>query len=311
MTNPSVQITTLRINIGEVGEHVDWLARLMMVVVEQWNAVSAEIIPPSSTKNDWSLVQRFKSEEDLIRWSQSSQRAKFMGEILPLVENGAIEVSESTTESYGTTGSVAVAIVTEVKPGQESAYGEIEGAFQRAQARRRGYRGVYVQPPTSGTKGLWTTLLRFDSPEALDEWFHSEERLQLVAQLEPIVASTEYQRVATSFPGWFPAEDGRKTGPPNWKTAMLILLGLYPIVMVEIRYFLPYVNALNSAVANFIGNILSVAATTYITMPASIKLFNKWLFPVTKQANSWGPGVVAILLAAYALEIYIFAVVAP
>lgn len=306
MTNPSVQITTLTVWNGDVGDRVDWLTRLMMTGVEESGVLSAEIIPPMSERNDWSLVQRFRSDEDLKKWKQSDERKRFMTELQPDVENGDVEVAESTTESYGTAGSVAVAIVTKVKPGKERAYSDCEGRFQRAQARRRGYRGVYVQPPTTGTQGLWTTLLRFDSPEALDEWFHSKERLTLLAELEPIVASTEYQRVATSFPGWFP-QDGAKTGPPNWKTAMLILLGLYPIVMVEIRYFLPQLHALNPAVAGFIGNVLSVAATTYLTMPASIKLFNNWLFPPASGKRVDGRLVFVGLLFLYAFEIAIFA----
>ena len=311
MNNPSVQITTLEVITGDVSEHVDWLARLMMTGVENWGVLSAEIIPPSSNKADWSLVQRFQSDEELARWTDSPARKAFWTEVAPDLESGRLKLAESTTEAFGTAGSVAVAIVTKVKPGNEQKYCECEGRFQRAQARRPGYRGVYVQPPTSGTPGLWTTLLRFDSPEALDAWFHSPERLKLLGELETIVSSTEYQRVATSFPGWFPQADGAKTGPPNWKTAMLILLGLYPIVMIEIRYLLPQLHALNPALAGFIGNVLSVGATTYLTMPASIKLFNKWLFPANKQTSLNGPVVIAVLLLAYACEIFFFAVVAP
>jgi antibiotic biosynthesis monooxygenase (ABM) superfamily enzyme len=117
------------------------------------------------------------------------------------------------------------------------------------------------------------------------------------------VNSTDYQTVTGSFPGWFPAQEKGQKGPPNWKTAMLILLGLYPIVMLEIRFLNPTLHSLPSAIANFIGNTISVALTTWVTMPLLIKAFTPWLFP-KKETPAWvSPLSFALLLAFFALEI--------
>jgi len=146
-------------------------------------------------------------------------------------------------------------------------------------------------------------LIRFDSPDALDQWFVSEERRKLLTLAEPVVTSTDYQSVEGSFPGWFPAQEKGGKGPPNWKTAMLILLGLYPIVMLEIRYLNPILHDLNPAAANFIGNSISVALTTWVTMPLSIKAFTPWLFP-KKDTPEWvSPVSFALVLVIFALEI--------
>ena len=108
---------------------------------------------------------------------------------------------------------------------------------------------------------------------------------------------------AGSFPGWFPAKETGGKGPPNWKTAALILLGLYPIVMLEIRYLNPQLHSLNPAIANFIGNSISVALTTWVTMPLSIKAFTPWLFP-KKDTPAWvSPVSVVVVLVIFALEI--------
>ena len=120
---------------------------------------------------------------------------------------------------------------------------------------------------------------------------------------EPVVASTDYQSVTGSFPGWFPSQKKGEKGPPNWKTAMLILLGLYPIVMLEIRFLNPQLHSLNSAVANFIGNSISVALTTWVTMPLLIKAFTPWLFP-KKETPAWvSPVSLATLIVIFAIEI--------
>jgi Uncharacterized protein conserved in bacteria len=294
----------MSVKSGDVAEHVDWLTRLMMVGVGSGAVLSAEIIPPiSPDENVWTLVQRFHEHHLIAEWQGKSDRLKLLEEMAPKIERNEIALTEAECPAYGTVGSVAVAIITNVKSGMELTYREFEKQFQSAQARRRGYRGVYLQPPTKKTPGMWTTLIRFDSPDALDEWFVSEERRKLLALAEPVVSSTEFQTITGSFPGWFPAKETGGKGPPRWKTAMLILLGLYPIVMLEIRYLNPTLHDMNGAAANFIGNIISVSLTTWVTMPLAIKAFTPWLFP-KKDTPAWvSPFSFALLLVIYALEI--------
>ncbi|MDZ4838356.1 MAG: hypothetical protein SGJ27_31625 [Candidatus Melainabacteria bacterium] len=300
----TVHLTKVSVKSGDVGEHVNWLARLMMVGVGSGTVLSAEIIPSSSPdENVWTLVQRFYDEQLVAEWKANPDRARLLEEVAPKIEGNEIAVTDAVSSTRGTVGSVAVAIVTNVKPGQELTYLEFEKQFQSAQAKQRGYRGVYLQPPTKKTPGIWTTLIRFDSPDALDQWFVSEERRKLLTLAEPVVTSTDYQSVEGSFPGWFPAQEKGGKGPPNWKTAMLILLGLYPIVMLEIRYLNPILHDLNPAAANFIGNSISVALTTWVTMPLSIKAFTPWLFP-KKDTPEWvSPVSFALVLVIFALEI--------
>jgi hypothetical protein len=275
----------------------------MMVGAESGSVLSAEIIPTSSSdENVWTLVQRFHEHHLIAEWQANSERLKLLEELAPKIEAKEIVLTDAVSSTYGTVGSVAVAIVTHVKTGQESTYLEFEKQFQSAQAKRRGYRGVYLQPPTEKTPGIWTTLIRFDSPDALDEWFVSDERKKLLSLAEPVVSSTDYQ-VTGSFPGWFPAQETGGKGPPNWKTAMLILMGLYPIVMLEIRFLNPALHGIPSAVANFIGNSISVALTTWVTMPLAIKAFTPWLFP-KKDTPAWvSPVSLALVLVIFALEI--------
>lgn len=300
----TVHLTKMSVRNGDGREHVDWLTRLMMVGVESGAVLSAEIIPPTSPdENVWTLVQRFHENKLIAEWQAHGERQKLLAELAPRVEADEIGLVEIECSTYGTVGSVAVAIITHVKVGMEATYCEFEKQFQSAQAKRRGYRGVYLQPPTKKTPGMWTTLIRFDSPDALDEWFVSDERRKLLALADPVVTSTDYQAITGSFPGWFPEQETGGKGPPNWKTAMLILLGLYPIVMLEIRFLNPALHDLNAAAANFIGNTISVALTTWVTMPLAIKVFTPWLFP-KKDTPAWvGPASFVLIIFIFALEI--------
>ncbi|CAN5493278.1 hypothetical protein BH10CYA1_BH10CYA1_24300 [soil metagenome] len=300
----TVHLTKMSVKSEDASGHVDWLARLMMVGVGSGAVLSAEIIPPSSLdENVWTLVQRFQEQHLIAEWQAHSDRLKLLEEMAPKIDGNEIALTEAECSTYGTVGSVAVAIITDVKPGMESTYREFEKKFQSAQARRRGYRGVYLQPPTKKTPGVWTTLIRFDSPDALDEWFVSDERRDLLALSDAVVKSTDYQTTEGSFPGWFSTQEKGSKGPPNWKTAMLILLGLYPIVMLEIRFLNPALHGTPSAIANFIGNSISVALTTWVTMPLAIKAFTPWLFP-KKDTPTWvSPVSFAVLVLLFALEI--------
>lgn len=217
------------------------------------------------------------------------------------IERQAI-IEEELTGS-ATNGTVATAIVTLVKPGMETVYRQWESKIQSAQAKRSGYQGSYVQPPTDGTNHQWMTLLRFDSPEALDSWFGCDERKQLLQEANQFVSHTEFQKVSTSFPGWFPTDPKTGQPPPNWKTALLVLMGLYPIVMLEIRFLMPLMHGtVPAAPANFIGNLISIALTTWVTVPLSIKAFKFWLFPAEDDGGANLKGSL-IVIAALAGEI--------
>jgi uncharacterized protein len=151
---------------------------------------------------------------------------------------------------------------------------------------------------------MWVTLLRFDTPESLDRWFNSPERQALISAQQKLVKSTDIKRVAGSFPGWVPT-DANGDSPPNWKVYLLVLLGLYPIVMLEIRFLMPVLSQLHapSAIANLIGNMGSVAFTTWASMPLFIRWFGSWLFPKSKLSFPDNVKWVAFLVGLFALEV--------
>ena len=173
---------------------------------------------------------RFADSARLEAWRKSETWHRLLEDAAPLLaEKSSIEVE--VKEAEGGSGVVEV-IITQVKPGKEAAYREWETRIQQAQSKFPGYRGSYVQPPVSGELG-WTTLMRFDTAKQLDTWLKSPERAALVKEAESLVDYAHLQRMGTSFPGWFPTDPKTGKGPPNWKAAMLVLLGLFPIVMLE------------------------------------------------------------------------------
>jgi len=243
----------------------------------------------------WNVLLRFADSARLEAWRKSETWHRLLEDAAPLLaEKSSIEVE--VKEAEGGSGVVEV-IITQVKLGKEAAYREWETRIQQAQSKFPGYRGSYVQPPVSGVLG-WTTLMRFDTAKQLDTWLKSPERAALVKEAESLVDYAHLQRMGTSFPGWFPTDPKTGKGPPNWKAAMLVLLGLFPIVMLETRFLkLP----VNPSLGMFIGNVISVALTTYLTMPLFIKTLGWWLFPKSDASkvavNAAGTALVCLLYA--------------
>jgi antibiotic biosynthesis monooxygenase (ABM) superfamily enzyme len=85
-----------------------------------------------------------------------------------------------------------------------------------------------------------------------------------------------------------------------------VLLGLFPIVMLEARFLNPRLASLNFSLGMFIGNVLSVAATTYLTMPLFIKALKWWLLPVPDAPKSVHWKGTLLVFALYALSVAIF-----
>ena len=98
----------------------------------------------------------------------------------------------------------------------------------------------------------------------------------------------------------------RPTPPPAsrpiWKTAALILLTLFPVVTLELRFLNPPLATLNPAIRTFIGNAISVALTTWPLMPLAIWGFHAWLFP--ENQPRWLVTIMPLVLVlCYLIEI--------
>lgn len=163
---------------------------------------------------------------------------------------------------------------------------------------------MFLQPPTT-SEGRWTTLVRYDTADHMEDWMAAPEREALLKESKAFIEHEELTRLATSFPGWVPIDPVSGKGPPDWKTALLVLLGLFPIVMLEARflhYLLDPLGVKNSSLAMFFGNFISVGLTSFITMPLFVRWFGWWLFPKENQNTPTAKGV-AILCVLFALEV--------
>jgi antibiotic biosynthesis monooxygenase (ABM) superfamily enzyme len=299
-TNTAILLAKFHLRRDAEDEFAAWQAQALTRAAGFKGFLNSEITP-SGDGVLWTIMLRFGNSEQLDAWRESETWHRLLQDAQPLLaEKSSIELEVQET---GPDGGVVEVIVTQVKAGKEAAYREWETKIQQAQSKFPGYRGSYVQPPVSGELG-WTTLMRFDTGEQLDAWLKSPERAALLREAESLVEYAHLQRMGTSFPGWFPTDPRTGKGPPNWKAAMLVLLGLFPIVMLEARFLSPRLAGVNFSLGMFIGNVISVALTTWLTMPLFIKTFGWWLFPKSDASkNVLNLAGTAVIFLLYAIEV--------
>jgi uncharacterized protein len=298
----STLLLCARIRPGSEPAFAQWQIRWQSAALTA-GAQTVELWPPAPPDQLESvIVARFASMDALRKWRRGKVNSSLAAEVAPLAEGGLVmQLVGQAAVDYAVRHGVTMVMVTDIKPGKEAAYRAWADRIQKVQATYPGYVGSFVQPPQHNETG-WTTVLRFDSAAHLDNWLKSDARAAMIKESQGLVEGFHAQRVDTSFPGWVPNDPATGKPPNRWKTAALILLTLFPVIMLELRFLNPLLADLNPAVRTFIGNALSVALTTWPLIPLAIYAFHAWLFP-ENQPRWLVTAMPIILVLCYLLEI--------
>lgn len=293
---------------GAEAPFAQWPQRLQRAVLAHPGSLSCEFFPPTPPdQEEWVAVMRFQTLDALRAWRVSETHRALLKDVEPYVEGGRVtQLTGGAATEFYVQNSATEVIVTEVKPGKEAEYREWAARIDQIESTFPGFRGSYVQPPGDGDN-VWTTLLRFDTAEKLKAWLESSQRTSILKEAEELVDRVLAHRVDTSFPGWVPPNPVTGKPPNMWKTAGLVLLVLFPVVMLELRFLNPILKAANfpPALGTFTGNAISVALTTWPLMPLAIWLFRAWIFPES-QPRWLILASPFFLIACYAIELLVF-----
>jgi uncharacterized protein len=280
-----------------------WQARMAAVAAAAPGFLSIEFFPGLDARREWQMVLRFRDPRSLAEWRESRFRDRLYQEAQSLLECAG-KPEEVAAPDFHSQGSVTEVIATRVRRGRETAFLDWSAKIQRARASFAGYRGTYLQAP-SQEQPFWTALIRFATPQELDRWLASEERRRLIAESESLVESWSSRRLAAAFAGWFPAEDAGAT-PPGWKQSMVVLLMLFPIVMLELRFLAPLTRGFNPVFGTFVGNAISVSLLAWPVMPLANRALDWWLRPPRAALRRITGLGIAFLFGLYVAELLAF-----
>ncbi len=288
-------------------EFAAWQAEMSTLVAGFPGFVSGEVIPPfPPTQVDWVIVQRFETQEQLHDWLDSPQRADMLKRIQPvLVGDDAINVFMGSAGQGPKTETTAV-IMTKVAPHAEDDFRTWHKRMDAAQSRFPGYLGCEVQPPIEGFQEHFVTMLKFDSPDHLNAWLTSPERKALLTESQSFVEKSIIREARNGFGNWFAFGAQREGMAPAWKNNYIVLLGLYPIVMLEILFLNPLFDWLPIPAGNFIGNVISVGVLGWPVIWLLSKWMAWWLAPKDERTPRRDLGGAILVLAIIAIMGLVF-----
>jgi antibiotic biosynthesis monooxygenase (ABM) superfamily enzyme len=265
--------------------------------------LSSQFLRHTGNPLRWSVRLRFQNQEARAKWLTSASwdllRSGLESQQKPNTRLICLENDEDPAE-----GTSTEVIVTKVKAESQDAYREWELRIRKEQNKFPGFLGSIITPPEPG-QTTWTTLISFDSRAHMEAWMGSDARKKLLGELSEMVEYNMAHSVGGSFPGWVPDDPRTGKAPPNWKTALLVLIGLYPIVSLTILLINPYLAELPSSIVALIGCAIGVTLTTWATMPFFIGRLGWWLYPESPSAAVDWKGFL-VLLGLLLVETVIF-----
>ncbi len=191
---------------------------------------------------------------------------------------------------------------------QEEFYVQTAERLAQLESARVGYEGSSLFPPAEG-EHTWVSVLRFRHEKHVREWLASPE-LNKVLPERLAQLSEESQVMTTSFFGSLVrVTDGKPEVTPGWKTAMTVLLLIYPAAILLGKYLNPLLAIVfpQPWLALFANMAITVALLTWVLTPLAVRLMRCWLDPVLgagRKATIWGAIGVC---AGYAICLAIFA----
>lgn len=158
----------------------------------------------------------------------------------------------------------------------------------------------------------WYTVLHFEQPQQLKQWLQSSDRDMVLKAGRDSFKSYKFNSFETGLEGWFSDQSGEELtslGPPAWKEILAVVLGLYPIIMVQgfILEHLGLFEDWDPASAMLANNLITTCIFTLIVMPRIVRWLNFWLRPAHRRS----PAAIEIVgtivtVMAMAAMVYVF-----
>lgn len=285
-----------------------WLADLASSARSADGFVESTTSVYADQRLDLAIAVTFRDESLLNGWLDGSARAAVLG------AGSARGFHRAATDLVLVDGEATppgVAVFRHaVTAGRVDEFIGAQCDLTAASRRFPGYEGTVVLPPAGS--GEWTSLIRFRTERLLAAWLKSTERQDALSPLRSTLDqdfSTFTQ--TTPFGTTVRVEDGRTKLTPGWKSAMLVLLVLYPTVMLLSRFFGPILEGMGAGpwLTIWLSQVLSISLLQWVLMPFAVRRMRRWLDPVDGADLGVTLRGVGIVVAGYVITLAIFATI--
>ncbi len=287
---PVTAVVAQRVKPDRTEEFRAWQEELNRAVAVFVGFLGREVIEPTQG-DEWTIIYHFDSGENLDSWLASDTRRDRLDRGASMF--AAPPRQNILLDSHGTEP-VTVVVTHRVSAGLEDAFRAFQERMTEAERGYPGFLGGDLYPPVAGVQEAWTAVYRFDSTAHLDAWLQSPQRAALLAGSDEFSEFTEH-RVSTPFGNWFSSsEETTGVEPPSWKTAMAVLVGLYPTIVLLTLGITELWPGAKLWWTILLSNVMSVSLLTWVVMPLANRGLRFWLAPDPRAA---GPRLDALGLA--------------
>lgn len=165
-----------------------------------------------------------------------------------------------------------------VMPGHEKQYEHSIGNLIAHAERMDGYMGINIARPASKKHPLYVFSAKFDTVRNLQKFKESDFRKACLKELQGISLAPIKERTINKLDWWF-ALPGSHFEIPHYKMILVTILAIYPIVFALNMLFYPMHDVLETAVKTLFVVIVTITVMSYITLPLTLKLLQRWLHP--------------------------------
>jgi hypothetical protein len=279
---PATVVIAQRMKPGREGDVRHWQEDVNRVVSDFAGYLGNDVAG-SAAADEWTVIYRFDSKPHLESWLASPERDELLGRGAGYFDGPAAQHVLVRDQDADV---ITVVVAHPVDPADEDDFLAWQERVTDAERQFAGFRGAELFRPVAGVQDEWTALYRFDTDEHVSAWLESAERQKLLDEGRRF-KDFKLHRISSPFGSWFAPPDGEEDGegPAQWKTALSVLLGLYPtVVLLTLGISALWKNA-ELWVSLLVGNILSVSLLTWVVMPVVTRALRFWLVPEGHRAN--------------------------
>lgn len=171
---------------------------------------------------------------------------------------------------------VTTIIAREVRPDAVDRYERWLAGIGDSLGQRPGHRGTTVLRPAEGSNDF-VVVLQFDTTAHMQAWLDSDERRDWLERLAPLCVGHARVMPLAGLGRLATAASGGLEPPPRYKTAIMVLMGLYPVAFGMNRTLRPALGDLPEPLALLIQLSASIAVMVYLVLPVLSKALAGWL----------------------------------